>query len=313
MNRLLLNMVLIFCIYSNPVAGEPTVSDPALRKQALSNPAVSKKAVSDQAPGEKIVVHCQGNGQLLYLIVGGPAFTSKHLEPIQQQLQDNFRVCRWDMRGVGENAALPIKEDKTVIDQWLQDMAEVMPEQPVILWGQSWGALQSLLFANRYPERVKAIVLSNPVDPELASIEDIEIKRYLHPYVESKITIDDMDTEVEKRHRLRSKIASYFLDAEQGWDYSAQFDHDDTNSQLNVQAWQEYRQNPLTLKDLRLLSTRITAAIYCRQDVLMPENYQHYSSALPTVKHHLIDGCAHYPWEEQSAEYYELLQQSLAD
>ena len=293
MNLLLFIMSLIACIYSSSALGE----------QASSEPAVN----------DEIIVHCQGNGQPLYLIVGGPAFTSKHLAPIQQQLQDSFSVCRWDMRGVGDNADLPIDDDVTVIDQWLQDMAEIIPQQPVILWGQSWGALQSLLFASRYPQRVKAIVLSNPVDPELASIKDIEIKRYLHPYVQSKLSIDDMGTDVEKRHRLRSKIASYFVDAEQGWQYSAQFDHNDTNSRLNVQVWQEYRQKPLSMEALKLLSTKVPAAIYCRQDVLMPENLERYSNALPKVKHQLIDGCAHYPWEEQAEQYYELLRQSLTE
>ena len=217
------------------------------------------------------------------------------------------------MRGVGNNAALPIKQDVPVLDQWLQDMAEVLPEQPVLLWGQSWGALQSLLFASRYPERVKAIVLSNPVDPKLASIEHIERKRYLHPSVASKLTLDDMDTVVEKQHGFRSKIASYFVDAKQGWAYSAQFDHNDTNSPLNVQVWQEYRQQALADEALNQLSTKISAVIYCRQDVLMPENHEHYSHALPTVKHHLIDGCAHFPWEEQPEEYYRLLRQSFTD
>ena len=293
MNRRLPIVTLLTCIYSSSVSGEP-----AVRKQAIS---------------QQIAVHCQGSGQPLYLIVGGPAFTSKHLAPIQQKLQDSFRVCRWDMRGVGENAGLPINQDTPVIDQWLTDMEEVMPEQPVLLWGQSWGALQSLLFASRYPERVKAIVLSNPVDPELVSIEDIENKRYLHPYVDSKLSIDEMGTDVEQRHRLRSKIASYFVDAEQGWEYSAQFDHNDTNSQLNVQVWQEYRQEPITQIDLKQLSTKISAAIYCRRDVLMPENHERYSSTLPSVKHHLIDDCAHYPWVEQPEEYYDLLQQSFTD
>ena len=298
MNRLPSIVALLACIYSSYAAGEQAMSD---------------QPISNQSMRDKIVVHCHGSGQPLYLIVGGPAFTSKHLTPIQQQLQDSFRVCRWDMRGVGENAALPIAKNTTVIDQWLQDMADILPEQPVLLWGQSWGALQSLLFASRYPERVKAIVLSNPVDTELASIEDIEIKRYLHPYVESQLGIDDMGTEVERRHRLRSKIASYFVDAEQGWEYSAQFDHNDTNSVLNVKVWQEYRQHPLAMKELKQLSTKISAAIYCKQDVLMPDNHERYSSALPRVKHHLIDDCAHYPWEEQSEEYYELLRQSFTD
>ena len=101
------------------------------------------------------MVNCQGSGQPVYLIGGGPAFTSWNLEHIQQHLRDRFRVCRWDMRGVGENAALAIKQDSPVLSQWLQDMAEVLPEQPVIIWGHSWGALQSLLFSRLYPKRVK--------------------------------------------------------------------------------------------------------------------------------------------------------------
>ena len=283
MNRLLSHVALITCLYSSSAAGE------------------------------QIVVNCQGSGQPLFLIVGGPAFTSKHLEPIQQQLQDSFKVCRWDMRGVGENAALPIRQDMTVIAQWLLDMAAVLPDKPVLIWGHSWGALQTLLFASRYPERVKAIVLSNPVDPDLASIEHIERKRYLHPSVASKLTLDDMGTGNERRHRFRSKIASYFIDAETGWDYSAQFDHSDSNNPLNIQVWQEYRQKPLTQETLRQLSTKISAVIYCRQDVLMPENLERYGSTLPSVKHHILDGCAHFPWVEKPAQYYELLRHSFTD
>jgi pimeloyl-ACP methyl ester carboxylesterase len=268
---------------------------------------------SSTAAGEQILVDCQGSGQPVYLVVGGPAFTSKHLVPIQQQLRDRFRVCRWDMRGVGNNAALPIKQDMTVLEQWLLDMAAILPKQPVVLWGQSWGGLQSLLFASRYPERVKAIILSNPVDPELVSLEHIERKRYLHPYVAAQLTLDDMGTDVEKRHGFRSKIASYFVDAEQGWAFSDQFDHNDTNSQLNVQVWQEYRQQPLSTQALKQLTAKISSVIYCRQDVLMPENLERYSSALPAVQHHIIDGCAHFPWEEKPEQYYELLRQSLSD
>jgi proline iminopeptidase len=265
------------------------------------------------AAGEQIVVNCQGTGQPVYLIGGGPAFTSWNLEPIQQRLRDRFKVCRYDMRGVGENATMAIERDTPVLSQWLQDMAEVLPEQPVFIWGHSWGALQSLLFSRLYPERVKALVLSNPVDPELASLEQIESKRFMHPYVQSQLKLDDIDTAAEQRHSFRSKIASYFVDAEKGWQYSAQFDDDDTNNRLNIQIWQEYRRMPLQQHELKQLSAKISALIYCRQDVLMPENYENYSSALPTVKHYMIDDCAHFPWVETPAQYFEILQQTIVD
>lgn len=259
----------------------------------------------------QIKVNCQGKGQPVYLIGGGPAFTTWNLEPIQQQLRDHFKVCRWDMRGVGDNAKLDINKDASVLMQWIQDMAMVLPQQPVVLWGHSWGALQTLLFAKHYPERVKALVLNNPVDPELRSLENIEFKRYVHPYVESQLNIEDIDTLAEQRHRFRSKIASYFMDAEKGWAYSAGFDAGDTNNELNVLVWEEYRRIQINQADLESLSPKITRIIYCEYDVLMPESLEVYSRVIPSEKHHVLNDCAHFPWVESPEEFYHILLRTM--
>jgi pimeloyl-ACP methyl ester carboxylesterase len=186
-------------------------------------------------------------------------------------------------------------------------MAMVMPQQPVILWGHSWGALQALLFAKYYPERVKALVLNNPVDPELKSLENIELKRFVHPYIESKLNIEDIDTLAEQRHRFRSKIASYFMDAEKGWAYSEGFDASDTNNELNVQVWEEYRRIQITQTDLESLSPEITMLIYCKQDVLMPESLEVYSRVITPEKLYIINNCGHFPWVESPEEFYQVL------
>lgn len=259
----------------------------------------------------QIKVNCQGKGQPVYLIGGGPAFTTWNLEPLQQQLREHFEVCRWDMRGVGDNAKLDINKDAPVLTQWIQDMAKVLPQQPVILWGHSWGALQTLLFAKHYPERVRALVLNNPVDPELRSLENIEFNRYVHPYIESQLNIEDIDTVAEQRHRFRSKIASYFMDAEKGWAYSAGFDAGDTNNELNVLIWEEYRRMPISTADLDLLSARIARIIYCEYDVLMPESLEAYSRVIPSEKHYILNDCAHFPWVESPEEFYDVLLQTM--
>ena len=260
----------------------------------------------------QLKVNCQGSGPPVYLIGGGPAFTTWNLEPIQRRLGSSYKACRWDMRGVGENAVQIIDGSVPVLTQWLQDMADVLPQRPVILWGHSWGALQALLFAHKYPERVRALILNNPVDPELESLEHIETKRFVHPYVESKLRLQDIDTAKEERHRFRSKIASYFLDAEKGWEYSDQFDHSDTNNALNVQIWQEYRNMKLAGGDLEQLSPKLSGLIYCKQDVLMPESFAWYSTIIPHGRHYVIDNCAHFPWVESPDKFYPLLWQALA-
>ncbi len=261
----------------------------------------------------QIRTDCQGEGPVVYLIGGGPAFTTWNLAPIQQQLRGRFKVCRWDMRGVGDNADLEINPHIPLLQQWLHDMAATLPDEPVVLWGHSWGALQALLFARQYPDRVRALVLNNPVDPELKSLENIEFKRYVHPYVESQLDIDDIDTAIERRHRFRSKIASYFLDAEKGWTYSAQFNQNDTSNELNVQIWREYRHMSLTREDFGRLAPLIERLIYCRYDVLMPQSYEVYAGLVSSAKHAILDNCAHFPWVESPQAFYPLLLQVMTE
>ncbi|NOR41256.1 MAG: alpha/beta fold hydrolase [Gammaproteobacteria bacterium] len=254
-----------------------------------------------------IKVHCQGQGPLVYLIGGGPAFTTWNLRPIQNKLSVRYKVCRWDMRGVGDNARLEMSSRVTALSQWIQDMYDILPQTPVVLWGHSWGALQILLFAKQYPERVSKLILSNPVDPALLSHEQTELKRYVHPETTHRLKLEDIGTPVEKLHSFRSKIASYFADVRQGWDYASGFTQSDSNSRLNVRIWEEYQDTLLMDADIRLLADKLAGLIHCQNDVLQPESLAEYTRLLDKSKHHVLTGCAHFPWEEVPDEYYRVL------
>lgn len=254
-----------------------------------------------------IKVHCQGQGPSVYLIGGGPAFTTWNLQPVQNQLSADYRVCRWDMRGVGDNADVSIHPQKSALLQWLDDMQKVMPQEPVVLWGHSWGALQVLLFTKHHPHRVRKIILSNPVDPALMSLEHIEQKRFIHPEKDGRLRLEDIDTPLERLHGLRSKIASYFEDAEQGWSYAALFTQQDANNVLNVRIWDDYRKAPLNHVDIERLENKITGLVYCHNDVLQPENLIEYRQLLSQNQHRVLTGCAHFPWEENPDAYFRVL------
>jgi pimeloyl-ACP methyl ester carboxylesterase len=211
------------------------------------------------------------------------------------------------MRGVGDNAGLEVTSQLPALSQWIADMQAVLPKEPVAIWGHSWGALQVLLFAKHYPERVSRLILSNPVDPALRSLEHIEQKRFSHPEFASRLELEHMGTPVEELHNLRSKVASYFADPEQGWNYALGFTQEDTNNVLNVRIWNEYRASPLTDADIRRLADKIKGLIYCRDDVLQPEALTEYRQLLSAEKHHVLTGCAHFPWEENPDGYFAVL------
>ncbi len=248
-------------------------------------------------------VHCRGAGEPVYLVGGGPAFTSRNLEPLPQMLSAGYRVCRWDMRGVGDNAGVPFATGQDQLEAWLADMARLLPRQPVILWGQSWGALQVLLFARRHPTRVKGLVLSNPVDPELVSLEHIENKRHVHAIPQADPALQDMDTIDERRLAMRRKLASYFVNGEMGWHHAQGFDLGDSDSRLNIRVWEAYRARPLSRTDMTRLAPLIAGIIYCRGDVLMPENREEYRHLVPQTRHVTLDDCGHFPWLEVPQAY----------
>lgn len=256
-------------------------------------------------------VHCRGEGPAVYLIGGGPAFTTRHLQPVQARLAERYRVCRWDMRGVGDNAEVPLRPGESVLAQWLEDMGEVLPREPVVLWGHSWGALQALQFAARHPQRVRGLVLSNPVDPALRSLDGIEHKRMRHASPEGELELDELGTPVEELHNLRSKLASYFLDAERGWAFARRFTPADTNGHLNVRVWDEYRAAPLSAAAVHIQAPKISGLIHCREDVLQPEALWEYRRLLPHHQHVVLRDCAHFPWEEQPQAYYDGLLAAL--
>ena len=260
----------------------------------------------------KIVTHCQGSGEPIYLVGGGPAFTTWNLQPVLQHLAMTYKVCRWDMRGIGDNAALPVSNKQSLVSQWLSDMKTTLPKEPVILWGHSWGALQVLLFASAHPARVDRIVLSNPVDPLLLSLENIENKRYIHAYHAPRINIDMMGTSEEKYYLMREKIASYFVDGKTGWDYAEHFSLQDSNSAYNVRAWEEYRADRLTDQEVHRLGKKVSGILYCDDDVLQPENQKEYTRLIQDRVHYTIDNCAHFPWVENPVSYYKALDSILS-
>ena len=189
-------------------------------------------------------------------------------------------------------------------------MGQVLGQEQVILWGHSWGALQVLLFASQHPERVLHVVLSNPVDPELKSLEHIEQKRFVHPNRKS-LSLDEYGTEAEALHNLHSKIASYFEDEQKGWAYAELFSRKDANNVLNVQIWEEYRQSSLTKQDLDTVADKVAGVVYCQADVLQPENEREYRRLLPDVSHRVLSDCGHFPWEENPEAYFAVLQKLM--
>lgn len=102
------------------------------------------------------------DGKPVLVFHGGPGGASRlrHAEVFDRR---KFRVVFFDQRGCGRSQPSGETAHNTTADL-LHDAARLLDfldiKEKVILLGGSWGATLALLFAEKYPERVKALLLS---------------------------------------------------------------------------------------------------------------------------------------------------------
>ena len=102
------------------------------------------------------------DGKPVLVFHGGPGGASRlrHAEAFDRR---KFRVVIFDQRGCGRSQPSGETAHNTTADL-LHDAARLLDfldiKEKVILLGGSWGATLALLFAEKYPERVKALLLS---------------------------------------------------------------------------------------------------------------------------------------------------------
>lgn len=278
------------------------------------------------AQASEFKVHDTGQGQSVLILSGGPGFTAWNLLPLQQQIAQRHRALLFDMRGMGDQAQLPLTQAR-LLDQWVEDIETVRKEKKIKSWtlvGHSWGGIMALVYAKAYPKQVDRIVLLNPVDPEKRGLADI-LDRINARQAQYKpdawdAEFDNKETTMKgfsatdesvRLYQIRHVLPTYFVDMQQGEAYAAQFTAADFSPEINSRIWQEYDAAPFTKADADRLTQPISFAD-CDQDLLMPENQRGLKSYFPKMTTKIIKGCAHFPWVEQPKVFYPWLNKTLA-
>lgn len=106
-------------------------------------------------------VHGNPAGPTIISFHGGPGSKSKPYHAKRYDL-DKYQVVLFDQRGCGESTPLGLLENNTTEDL-LNDAERIREALGLESWfvsGGSWGSTLSLLYAIKYPERTKGLLLS---------------------------------------------------------------------------------------------------------------------------------------------------------
>lgn len=115
----------------------------------------------------RIFYEVVGTGDPIIVVHGGPGLDHGYLQPGLDALAGRNTLVYYDQRGTGRSSAeldsAAINVDAFVDD--IEALRRALEFDEVTVLTHSFGSRFGLEYARRYPDRLRALILMNPVDP----------------------------------------------------------------------------------------------------------------------------------------------------
>ncbi len=182
--RLFLLTALLISCGKDPL--EPGNLVPPTVDQDLSIPAV-------EVNGTRLHLETFGNpsNPVMIFLHGGPGGDSRSLSRLVENyngysLTDEYFIVMFDQRGTGLSKrygnmtdALTHSIPELTLENYLKDLEGIVnlysPNEKVILFGHSWGGMYATMYLNEHPDKVAAVILSEPGSFNSEIEDDVEI------------------------------------------------------------------------------------------------------------------------------------------
>lgn len=138
--------------------------------------------------GTEVNVRIIGKGSPLLVVHGGPGLNHSYFLPHFNKLSSKHRLIFIDQRACGKSAG-SLDSTQMSLDWFVKDMEAVRIELKlgkVSVLAHSWGGLLGMLYASKYPESIRSLILSNSLSPKVG-----EYDRQTNQIVNSRYSKED--------------------------------------------------------------------------------------------------------------------------
>jgi pimeloyl-ACP methyl ester carboxylesterase len=144
---------------------------PSSRAELKSDTPFAPYAAPQQrvpvGPGRYIHMVCMGQGGPTVILSAGADGWSADWRLVQPELAKTTKVCSWDRAGHGFSSGSPEPQDIAHTEADLERaLAGAGLTGPYVMVAHSLGAFETLLFADRHPDRVAGMVMVDPSTPD---------------------------------------------------------------------------------------------------------------------------------------------------
>ena len=258
-----------------------------------------------------------GNGPVLVMLAGGPGFSTSYLRAAAEHFAQNNTVVLLDQRGTGASVvknydARTISIAQNVAD--LEALRVLLHQDRLRLWGHSWGAMLTMLYATRYPNRVAALVLSDSGGPDMTFADDFNQRVHDRTAPADREAMEHWkplregpDGQRASLEYFRAQLGAY-VDVRDAIplvvDEADPHGFDTRVSKLMFEDLDEHYDVKPGLGALKNVPVLIVLG---RDDPIGPGTATAIADLIEGSKLEYVDGAAHFPWAEQPAAYYRVV------
>jgi proline iminopeptidase len=303
--------LLCFCLFVSVInAEEPT------------KPQVKEGFVS--VKNGKLFYRAAGKGVPLIVLHGGPGLDQDYLLPQLYKLAENNLVVFYDQRGSGRSLETKLDEKHINIDQFVEDLETLRTSlgfDKFILMGHSWGGLLAMQYAVDHQENLIGLILLNtaPADSkgQKAFVDEFGLRtKNIHNDIKPFFAYEDFKelTATQVLDLYRKLFSVYFYNPEEVKDLSLNFSIASAQSGFKVMEemsktfWLQPNIN--LFPSLKKLSVP-TFILHCKQDIVPVWTAQEIKDAIPQSEIVVLDHCDHFPYIEQSSQFFNELNKFL--
>lgn len=239
---------------------------------------------------------------------GGPGAPG-YMAPVARELSSSFRVLE------------PFQTKDTLEGQIteLNQQINQVTKDHVVLIGSSWGATLALLYAGRYTNVSKVMIIGSCVYDEESSKKVKEI-RFARMSPETNQTFDALVQEVNtytNKNELFSKLADCFFESDTYDPLTKDLEVLECQQEINTKVWADFKKIRDNPGELAALFSKIQCPvvnIHGDHDPHILEGIQPFlESCLKEIKLVMLDRCGHYPWIERYARgwFFKVLRREI--
>lgn len=144
----------------------------------------------------RLFYEVRGEGDPIIVVHGGPGLDHRYLRPGLDVLASRNSLVYYDQRGTGRSLT-EVGPETVNVDAFVGDieaLREALGFERIHLLTHSFGSKIGLAYARAYPDRVRSLILLNPVDPGTRYAQETQRRRLAARTPADSVALSELTT-----------------------------------------------------------------------------------------------------------------------